>query len=100
MATVYALAQLKIHDRERYERYVRRFPAVLARFSGRVLAADEHPVVVEGVWDRYKVVLLEFPSEDALWAWARSDEYRAIAADRLAATDGPVLLVHGLPARP
>jgi hypothetical protein len=28
-----------------------------------VLAADEHPVVVEGNWDRDKVVMLSFASE-------------------------------------
>ncbi len=31
---------------------------VLNRYKGTVLAADEHPVVVEGDWDRNKVVML------------------------------------------
>jgi uncharacterized protein (DUF1330 family) len=98
-ATVYALAQLTIHDRARYREYVRRFPAVLARFGGRLLAADEAPVVMEGSWDRHKVVLLEFPSEQAFTAWSTSDAYREIAIDRIAATEGPVLLVHGIAPR-
>ena len=61
--TVYALAQLKIHDRERYGRYMSRFMPVLEKYNGRLLAADEGPRVLEGQWwDRNKVVLM------ALWA--------------------------------
>lgn len=91
----YALAQLSIHDRARYQRYVERFHDVLAPFGGRVLAADESPAVVEGSWDHDKVVLLELPSEEAFWRWARSEAYAEIAADRKAAAEGPVLMVHG-----
>ena len=38
---------------------------VMSRYKGRLLAADEHPTVVEGAWDRDKVVLLWFPDEAA-----------------------------------
>jgi uncharacterized protein (DUF1330 family) len=94
--TVYALAQLTIHDRPRYARYVAKFMEVLARFDGRLLAADEAPEVLEGSWDRDKVVLLSFPSADAFSAWARSEEYQMISRDRVAATEGTVLLIHGV----
>lgn len=94
--TVYALAQLTIHDRARYARYVSRFPALIQRFGGHVLAADTAPEIVEGAWKGDKVVLLSFESAESFWAWARSDEYRAISEDRVAATTGPVLLLHGI----
>jgi uncharacterized protein (DUF1330 family) len=93
---IYALAQLTIHDRARYLRYVKRFGAVLEKFKGRVLAADDAPVVMEGTWDRQKVVLLAFETEGSFNAWARSPEYTEISQDRLASTEGPVLMVHGL----
>ena len=53
---VFVVAQLRIHDRDRYS----------------------------------------FREESAFRAWADSDEYREIAKDRIAASDGPVLLVHGI----
>ena len=93
---VYALGQLTIRDRARYLRYVRRFQEVLALFGGRLLAADESPQVVEGAWERDKVILLAFENADAFWAFARSDAYQEIARDRLASTEGSVLLVHGI----
>jgi len=94
--SVYAVAQLSIHDRARYDRYVSQFMRVLAGFEGRVLAADEAPTVLEGTWPHQKVVLLEFPDRRAFERWATSPEYTEISTDRLAATTGCVLLVAGL----
>ena len=96
--TVYALAQLTIHDRTRYDRYQSRFMDVLRRHKGRVLAADESPQVVEGTWGREKVVLLSFADEAAYRAFAESADYQAIAVDRLAGADAVVLLVKGIDA--
>lgn len=92
---VYVVAQLTVHDRERYNRYAAGFLAVLQQYGGRLLANDEAPEVVEGTWDRDKVVLLSFADRAAFEAWASSDAYKAIAGDRIAASDGPVLLVKG-----
>ena len=93
---VYAIAQLKITDRDTYNRYQSRFMEVMRQFKGRVLAADEHPQIVEGTWDREKVVLLEFPDEPAFREWAESPEYVEIAKNRKAGSDALVLLVKGI----
>ncbi len=96
--TVYALAQLRIHDREPYERYMSRFMPVLQKYNGRLLASDEAPRVLEGAWwDRNKVVLMQFADAEAFRAWATSPEYTEIAADRKAGADAVVLLINGLP---
>ena len=93
---VYVVAQLTIHDRERYQRYTAGFMAVLKQHGGRLLASDESPEVVEGSWERDKVVLLSFADRSAYEAWASSEAYRRIARDRIAASEGPVLLVQGI----
>jgi uncharacterized protein (DUF1330 family) len=92
---VYAIAQLRITDRAAYNRYQKRFMDVMRKFKGRLLAADEHPQIIEGAWDREKVVLLEFPDEPAFREWAGSPEYLEIARDRKAGSDAVVLLVKG-----
>lgn len=94
--TVYAIASLKFTDRAAYDRYQARFTDVFRRHSGTLLAADESPRVIEGEWDRDKVVLMSFPDEAAFRGWAESPEYRAISQDRLAGADTVVLLVKGL----
>jgi len=93
---VYAIAQLTITDRATYDRYQQRFMGVMKRFKGKVLAADENPQVVEGSWDRQKVVLLSFPDEAAFREWAESPEYLEIAKDRKAGSDAVILLVKGI----
>jgi uncharacterized protein (DUF1330 family) len=94
--SVYAIAQLSIIDRTAYVRYQERFMGVIKRFKGRLLAADESPVVLEGVWTRDKVVPLRFPDERSFREWADSPEYQEIARDRKAGADAVVLLVQGI----
>lgn len=93
--TAYVIAQISIHDRDRYDRYVAGFMPVLQQHGGRLLVADEEPEVVEGLWGRDKLIVLAFPDQEAARRWSASPEYRAIAVDRLAATDGVVLLARG-----
>ena len=94
--TVYAIAQLRFTDRPAYDRYQAAFMPVFLKFQGRLLAADEAPQVVEGDWDREKLVLMSFPDEAAYRAWAESPEYQAISKDRVAGSEAVVLLVKGL----
>jgi uncharacterized protein (DUF1330 family) len=68
---------------------------VMKRYKGRVLAADEKPLVIEGEWERDKVVLLSFPDEAAFREWAESPEYLEISKDRKAGSEAVVLLVKG-----
>jgi uncharacterized protein (DUF1330 family) len=94
--TVYAIAQLRFTDRNAYDRYQARFMDVFRRHRGTLLAADESPEVVEGSWDRDKVVLMSFPDEAAFRSWSESPEYQEISADRRAGADTVVLLAKGL----
>jgi uncharacterized protein (DUF1330 family) len=97
---VYVIAQLTIHDRERYDRYAAGFMDVLRQFGGRLLVSDESPRVVEGTWQGDKIVVLSFADEASFEAWASSDAYRTIAQDRIAATEGPILMVRGIERAP
>jgi uncharacterized protein (DUF1330 family) len=77
-------------------RYVERFMGVMKNYQGRVLVADEHPVVLEGAWDGNKIVVISFPDEPAFRAWAESPEYLEIAKDRKAGAKSVILLVKGI----
>src|ERR1700760_3825669 len=90
--TVYAIAQLRFTDRAAYDRYQIRFMDVFRRYQGRLLAADESPQLIEGEWDRDKVVLMSFPDEAAFRLWSESPEYQEISKDRRSGADTVVLL--------
>jgi uncharacterized protein (DUF1330 family) len=94
---VYVVAQLMIHDKARYETYVRAFHATLEPFGGSLLAADETPEQVSGSWPYDKFVLIRFATRDDASAWADSAEYRRLSVDREAATRTTAILVKGLP---
>ena len=94
---VYAIALLTITDREKYGRYVSKFMGVMNRFRGKLLAADDKPQAIEGVWDRNRVVVLSFPDEGAFHEFWDSPEYQEIVKDRWAGATAQILLAKGLP---
>lgn len=96
---VYVVAQLSFKDPESYDRYQRKFFDVFRKFDGTFLAADESPQVLEGTWERDKIVMMSFPDEASCRAFRESPEYREIAVDRNRGADGIVLLVKGFTGR-
>lgn len=94
--TVYAIAQISITNPESYNRYQSEFMKVFRQFGGTLLAADPNPLLVEGTWDKEKVILMSFPDTQSFQEWAQSSAYQKISADRKAGADGVVVLVQGL----
>ena len=94
--SVYCLALITIHDRERYGQYEAGFMEIFNRHAGRLLAVEEEPVAIEGDWPHTRTVLLEFPDAEALAAWAGSTEYRTLAEHRHAASTGTVVMIRAL----
>jgi len=96
---VYAIAQLWIHDRAVYGRYMDAFMGVMKNYKGRVLVADDDPKVLEGTWDGNKIVVISFLDEASFRDWAESPEYLEIAKDRKAGAKSVIVLVKGIPSR-
>lgn len=90
--TTYVIAQLKFTDLAAYRRYQRAFPAVFARFDAKLLVADEAPVVLEGDWQRDKVVVMAFANEAEAQRFQTDAAYAAISVDRKAGADAVVLM--------
>ena len=94
---VYVIAQIKFTDESLYRRYQARFADVFRQFKGRLLAADESPIVIEGEWLRDKVVVMQFADEAEARSFLDSPAYLEISKDRIAGSDVVALLVNGLP---
>jgi len=91
--TVYAVVQLKINNREAYDRYQLGFWDVFKNHQGKLLISSEQPEVLEGEWSKDKIVLMSFPDKPSFKAWATSPEYLEIARDRHAGSTATILLV-------
>ena len=46
--SVYLIAQINIHDRDRYGQYEVGFMEIFAQYGGEMLAVEESPTVLEG----------------------------------------------------
>lgn len=95
--SVYIINNMNIHDRDEYKAYLRAFMPVFQKYGGKVLAAQDQPVPVEGEWPYGRTILLSFPSRALAEQWAASAEYQQIAAHRRAGTTSNVLYLDGLP---
>jgi uncharacterized protein (DUF1330 family) len=91
----YFVAQLNVHDPDRYARYLEGTAEQLEMHGGRLLAVDLDPAVLEGEWPYGRTVIIEFPSRDHLDAWYGSEGYRRIAEHRHAAATGNVVALEG-----
>lgn len=93
--SAYIVARITINDRARYAQYEAGFMDIFAAHTGKLLAVDEQPQVLEGEWQCTRTVLAEFPDKDAALAWYRSDDYQSLAEHRFAASDGEIALLQG-----
>ena len=94
--TVYLTVQVKIKNRDAYQRYADAFMPVFLKFRGTMLAADFEPQVLDGDWDKDRIVIMSFPDKEAMMEWLMSDEYRVLAADRDAGADTIALVAQGV----
>jgi uncharacterized protein (DUF1330 family) len=93
----YFMAQIRITDRDEYDRYLAGTDAVFAKYEGEYLAVDTAPTVLEGEWAYDRAVLIRFPDAAALRRWYESPEYQEILRHRLAGAKCLTLAVAGLP---
>lgn len=89
----YFIATIMIHDRDEYQKYLDGFDPIFEKYKGMIMAVEEEPVVLEGVWPFTRTVLIRFSSEEEARRWYESPEYEALKRHRLAASDANIVLV-------
>jgi len=83
-------------DQAPYEEYRQRVGASIAEAGGRFLVRGDQLDVVEGEWRPAWLVIIEFPSMQALCGWYDSDSYRELKRLRLLSTEGDMVLADGV----
>lgn len=98
---VYILANLVIHDQDEYLKYEKGFFPLLKKHGGSFLTFDDNIKHLEGSEPRLgRIVIFQFPSEDAAETWYNDPDYQALSEHRRAGTELKSLtMVHGLPPR-
>jgi uncharacterized protein (DUF1330 family) len=94
---VYVVSEVAVLDEETAQRYRDLAALSIDEFGGRYLVRGAVPSMLEGDWDpAERVVIVEFPSENAARAWYDSPEYAAALAVRDGALRRRLLLVPGV----
>lgn len=92
----FVIADINVHDPERYEDYKAGSPGSIAEFGGRFVARGGAVEALEGDWEPTRVVIIEFPDADSARRWYHSDGYQALKAIRDEAATGSFLMVEGV----
>lgn len=93
---VYAIAQLKVTDKEALGRYREQAGAALAKHGGAVVSGGANPEMLEGDGTAPDIVaLLSFPSVAAARAWRNDPELAQVHALRNAGGASSIFIVPG-----
>jgi uncharacterized protein (DUF1330 family) len=92
----YFIAQIRIHDKEEYQKYLQDFDDIFSEYGGEFLAIDESPTLLEGKWDYTKSVIIKFNSKKDFENWYYSKDYQTILKHRLKASECDTILVKGI----
>jgi uncharacterized protein (DUF1330 family) len=91
----YSILDVEWHDETKATEYRKLLGPTLEKHGGKTLVANE-PQVLEGDWKPRRVVIIEFPTMDALQKWYRSEEHAPVirlrqegAKSRLIAVERP-----------
>jgi uncharacterized protein (DUF1330 family) len=87
---VYAIAQGRVHDREKHDAYVAAVPTLPA--EAKLLSFDLDPEVIEGPVIHPRTVIIEFPTRESFLAWYNSPQYQKVRHLRLESVEGTMVL--------
>ena len=73
---IYLILDNEIHDAETYERYKTVAKPMVEAAGGEYLTRDGKIEVLAGEWNPSRVVILKWPTREALATFLSSEEYR------------------------
>ncbi|NCF17319.1 MAG: DUF1330 domain-containing protein [Haliea sp.] len=94
--TAYAIVDLEVFDIEKYLRYQRAVRPLLESLGARYLARGGEFQVFEGDYQPSRLILVEFPSLEAMDDFFHSEAYQSLEPQRKACSSARILGVEGL----
>lgn len=92
----YVIATVRVNDPETYKKYTALTPAIVAKHGGRFLVRGGPVEMLEGTPFKDRLVVLEFPSDEAIRTFYASSEYQEAAVFRKASSKAVFMLAHGV----
>ena len=92
----YVVADIDVHDPEKFEEYRKQAGPTSAAYGGRYLMRGGRVDVLEGEWSPKRFVVIEFPSVEQAKAWWNCQEYAGPKAIRQASAKSSFIVVEGI----
>lgn len=92
----FVIANIRITDEARFERYKALSSAAVEAHGGRFIVRGGKTETVEGTWVPRRLTIIEFPSRQAADAFVRSAEYGAARDARRGAAFFDMVVADGL----
>jgi len=92
----YIVAMVEIEDLETYKKYTAKTPALVAKHGGKFIARGGAIQTLEGEPFNERMVIIEFPSQQALQDWYNDPDYQEALLIRQSASNGRVLSIEGV----
>ncbi|WP_158900819.1 DUF1330 domain-containing protein [Burkholderia sp. L27(2015)] len=92
----YVVVQEIVEDETKFSQYREKVMPILEQHGGRFLVRGGNMKVVEGEWPYPRLVILEFPTREAVDTWYSSPEYQAILPLRLQGCKSNLIVVDGI----
>ncbi len=93
--SAYIVGTVSISDPETYKKYTAKTPALIAKHGGKFIARGGEVQTLEGETFNDRLVIIEFPSQQALHDWYNDPDYQDAIKIRQSASVGRVLAVEG-----
>ena len=94
--TAYAVVDVDIFDIADYLEYQRAVRPLLEEVNARYLVRGGEFLVIEGDYQPQRIIIVEFPSMDALVDFYNSDAYQALEPQREACSRATLVAVRGV----
>lgn len=95
--SAYLVCMVRVDDVETYKKYTAKTPALIQKYGGRFLVRGGNVTTIEGEPFKDRLVVLEFPSREAVEKFYRSPEYQEVMKIRHASSESRFLLAEGTP---
>lgn len=94
--SAYIVGKVSVTDPETYKKYIAKTPALIKKHGGRFLVRGGDVQTLEGENFNERMVIVEFPSQEALHNFYNDPDYQAAMVFRHAASTSEILAVQGV----
>lgn len=94
--SAYAILDVDIQDPDKYQIYMKGVQQLISDAGGRYLTRGGEHQVYEGEWQPSRLVIVEFPSMEAIETFYDSPEYQELKSIRQTCSSTNLVTVAGL----